>query len=109
MTKPPHDLLMVDDIGYRKFHEGPFRHFKPIFNEMIEMDVCLNREEFMATALILLKTLSPEEKHEIILKKDKNSSDTMQASRNNSMVNSRSRELLKKCFCEQGDIYERGI
>ena len=61
----------------------------------------------MEAALILLKTLSPEEKHEVILKKDK---EPHSLSATQSVVNSRSREILKRSRCYYvGDIYSRGL
>lgn len=73
LTSPPHEELTCLDVNLSlpPFKTGKFKPYTPIFNEMIELDVSLNRAEFLDASLQLFKLFSPEEKHSIIFKKEK--------------------------------------
>lgn len=73
LTSPPHQELTCLDVNLSlpPFQTGKFKPFTPIFNEMMEMNVSLTRAEFLDAALQLFKLLSPEEKHNVIFRKEK--------------------------------------
>lgn len=91
LTSPLHEELTCLDVNLNlpPFKIGKFKPFTPIFNEMIEMDVSLTRAEFLDAALQLFKLFSPEEKHNIIFKKEKECPEM-------SMGRSKSKSALKR-------------
>jgi hypothetical protein len=72
LTQPPHEELSIAEfnLSHSAFKCGYLRHFMPIFNEMIELDITLTRPDFLEASQNLFKVLSPEEKHEIVFHKD---------------------------------------
>lgn len=93
LTSPPHEVLSCQDfdLNNKAFRFGKYRPFVPILNEMMEMAINLTRTEFLEACLSLIKTMSPEEKYEIIFPKERETPQMQQ-----STTCEKSRETTKR-------------
>lgn len=71
----------------------------PLFNEIQSLGVSLSQEDFLEAGLCLINSLTPNEKHELISKKQ---SDTIEMS----YGSSQSKAFLRQ---SSGDLYTRGL